>query len=258
MRRYWGFFVISFRQSLANRWSLLGRSIFYVLILFIFSRLWQFIDHKVGIGLSATDLLWYLAMTEWIVLSSPFASGEIQEDVRSGNLAYALSRPMSYFWSKYAALFGANITRMGVLFFVGVGAAWLFGGGWPRDPSSLIWFIPFAVLASAIVLLFNCCIGVCSFWLQDSFPLYLVWQKLLFVLGGMMLPLKIYPEWLQQLASLTPFPIMLYEPAFTILTNDHSALPLVLVKLMIWLVIAGLIGQYLFKRACQSLNINGG
>ena len=43
-----------------------------------------------------------------------------------------------------------------------------------------------------------------AFWLQDVAPVYWVWQKLMFVLGGLMLPLELYPAFIQRAAAFTP------------------------------------------------------
>src|SRR4029079_207857 len=52
-------------------------------------------------------------------------------------------------------------------------------------------------------------IGLLAFWMQDVSPVYWVCQKLLFVLGGMMLPLHLYPEVVQRLAAVTPLAVLL-------------------------------------------------
>jgi ABC-type uncharacterized transport system permease subunit len=56
-------------------------------------------------------------------------------------------------------------------------------------------------------------IGLLAFWLQDVSPVYWVWQKLMFVLGGLMLPLDLYPSVVQRAAEFTPFPVLLAGPA---------------------------------------------
>jgi hypothetical protein len=38
-------------------------------------------------------------------------------------------------------------------------------------------------------------IGLLDVWGQYARPVYWIWQKSLFVLGGLMLPLSLYPSW---------------------------------------------------------------
>jgi hypothetical protein len=46
-----------------------------------------------------------------------------------------------------------------------------------------------------------------SFWLQEVAPVYWVWQKLLFVLGGLMLPLQVYPAFYPETRWVHAIPI---------------------------------------------------
>ena len=54
--------------------------------------------------------------------------------------------------------------------------------------------------------------------------MYWVWQKLMFVLGGLMLPLELYPAFVQRAALFTPFPSLLAAPAsFVLGTQSRDA-----------------------------------
>lgn len=258
MRKYLAFFTTSFKQSLANRWSIAGRFLFYGIILFVFSRLWSVVESRGDLPIPSSDLVWYLAMTEWIVLSVPFISRDIEQDVRSGNLAYQLGRPISYLWSQYSTALGAHLTRMLFLSFAGFFFAFAFSGGLPSKPLGLLLFIPLAVFSSLLALIFHCLVGLTSFWVQDSFPLYLIYQKFTFILGGMMLPLDIYPAWLRNLAEWSPFPMLLYAPTKAALTLDFNEIPIILVKTTFWIILVGLLTELVFRQACRGLNLNGG
>ncbi len=78
---------------------------------------------------------------------------------------------------------------------------------------SLLIVVPFGLAASALVTAWYLGIGLLAFWLQDVAPVYWVWQKLMFVLGGLMLPLELYPVFIQRAAAFTPFPTLLAAPA---------------------------------------------
>ena len=65
-------------------------------ILFIFSRVWQVIGVARGTARCRRrrELVWYLALTEWAVLSVPMVFLAIEADVRSGDIACRLVRPV--------------------------------------------------------------------------------------------------------------------------------------------------------------------
>jgi ABC-2 type transport system permease protein len=256
--KYWEFFKIDFAQGLHHRAAALGKIGFYGIILFIFAKLWEVTEKSVNLDLTPQTLVWYLALTELLVLCYPFLHVEIDEDVRSGNLAYSLLRPASYFWSRYFRGLGAVSSRLLILIVGGLAFPFLFGGGMPEKPLGLLYFLPLALASVATGLVFQLAIGICSFWTQDSNPLYWVWQKSTFILGGLILPLEIYPDWLRKAADYSPFPYMLYKPVMATLRADPLAAAECVAMLALWFLVGLGLTFTLFYFARKNLVLNGG
>ena len=61
------------------------------------NHLWDVVAAQGAVsGASRRELVWYLAITEWIVLSLPLVHLTIEQDVKTGDIAYRLPRPISY------------------------------------------------------------------------------------------------------------------------------------------------------------------
>ncbi|MEH1829812.1 MAG: hypothetical protein V7L22_31510 [Nostoc sp.] len=94
------------RSNLAYLGEVASRGIFLFVILYIFLQLWRVTyaetDAEELGGLTLAQMLWYLGITESIVLSSPQVALEVDEDVRTGALAVQLIRPLSYSWRLYS------------------------------------------------------------------------------------------------------------------------------------------------------------
>lgn len=258
MRKYFEFVHIEFQQEWHHRGAALSRVAFYGVILFIFSQLWKAVSVQTNFGLTSIEMLWYLAMTELIVLSFPLVHLDIEEDVRSGNISYFLVRPFSYVGSRYARAMGSMLCKYLILAGAGWGFAWLFSGGLLPNLSGLMVFVPLSLLSVSVSLIYIVIIGVTSLWIQDCSPIYWVWQKLGFVLGGMILPLDIYPLWLKELAAWTPFTAFLYDPVMASIRADYDMAFLALLKLLFWGVVGVLLLKWTFLKAEQGLTINGG
>ena len=257
--KYGAVLMISFRQGLANRASVIGRAIFYVLILLVFSRLWAAMETAGALqGQGAAELLWYLALTEWIVISVPWTHLEIEKDVRSGDIAYLLPRPLSYLGMRLAEGLGSLLVRLLVLGVSGFAAAWLLAGRLPADPRGLLLALPLGVLAGAVCTAFHAAIGVCSFWLQDASPLYWIWQKMCFVLGGLVLPLSIYPGWLRTAADWSPFSAILNGPGRLAMDFDPGLALGTFLRLLAWGLLVILLLRWLYGRGLAILDVNGG
>jgi ABC-2 type transport system permease protein len=81
----------------------------------------------------------------------------------------------------------------------------------------------FGSIAAGLLTGLHVGIGPLAFWLDDVSPVFWVWQNMLFVFGGLMLPIGIYPEVMQRIAALTPFPVILAGPASFVLDGGATA-----------------------------------
>jgi ABC-2 type transport system permease protein len=197
------------RRALAERTVLVGRSVFLGVILFVFSRIWHVIGASSALpGVGERELVWYLAITEWSVLSVPPLFLSIEAEVRSGDVACRLVRPVSYVGAQIAEALGEAAVRLALLGPSAFAFAFLLAGGLPADPRGLWLALPLGAVATTIAILCMAAIGLSAFWIVDTSPFFWIWQKLMFVLGGLLFPLELYPDWLQRIAHSTPFPLM--------------------------------------------------
>jgi ABC-2 type transport system permease protein len=247
------------KQALAQRAAWIGRSVFLVLILVIFWRLWEAVEAEGRLpGLSARELVWYLAVTEWIVIGQPLPHLAMEADVRSGEIAGVLTRPVPWLAAKVAEAAGSMLVRYGALGIAGFAAAYALSGGLPRDPVALLAVLPLALLAGLLGTLILSLVGLCTFWLGDCAPVAWVVQKLLFLFGGMILPLAFYPALLREIAEWTPFAAMLSGPGRIALGADAAEGWRTAGLLLFWiLVVLGLL-RWGWGRALRRLDGAGG
>lgn len=259
-RKYIAVLRIAAEQAFRERADLYGRACFFVVILGVFSALWRAAaETKVAFAGAPEHLVWYLAASEWILLSTPARHLEIQEEVRRGDIAYQLARPMSYVRAQVAHCAGALLVRASFLGPVAFGTAFWLTGSCPSF-AQLAVLIPVGLLASLVFSQLYVALGLLAFWLDDATPLFWVAGKLSFILGGLMLPLELYPVWLQQVARLTPFPSMLAGPA-GIVATAHSSFGLpwgLLLQLLFWAFALAALAELLFWRAKRSFVVTGG
>lgn len=254
--KYIAFARVGARQALLERGELFGRIAFFAVILGVFSTLWAAVE-QLPIRARAEDLVWYLAATEWIWLSAPQLHVEIQEEVRRGDVILRSSRPVSYLGSVLAQGLGMLAVRAPILGLIAFVVAFLFTGVTPDGVALGTTFL-LGLCGSALLTGLLLTVGVCAFWLKDTSPLYWVWQKALFVLGGLMLPLAFYPGWLQRLAQFTPFPSILCFPAGFLLPEPSSSVLVLLLQLVGWSLVSLAFVRWLFLRALRSFAVGGG
>jgi ABC-2 type transport system permease protein len=191
------------------------------------------------------------------VLSAPMVQFQMEEDIRRGDVAYQIARPASWLGSRLAHGLGALAVRAPVLLAFACAVAWLYAGP-PGRPAGLMVAIAFGLVAAVVMTLFHVAIGVVAFWLGDVAPAYWIWQKLLFVLGGLLLPLQFYPELFVRVARLTPFPAFLAGPASLATHEPLMHAGTLALTLAFWALAGWAIARAALGRAVRQLHVSGG
>lgn len=259
MGKYFKIFQLSFRESLKNTKALFGLSLFLITCLLIFAHIWKIAAARMGaLDLQSDQLLWYIALNEWILISFPDIHDDMESDVQSGRLAYLLPRPISYLGSCFFDGLGRLFANLLILGIVSFSFAWVTAGTFPFTGTEFLTMLFLTLFAGAVVLIYQMLVGLSAFWMHRVEPLQWTWDKLLFTLGGLMLPLSIYPEWLQKVASFTPFPAILGERSALVLDFTFSHALFVAGTLFAW----GLAGIgcliVLYRKGLRIVNIEGG
>ncbi|MHC4958127.1 MAG: ABC transporter permease [Planctomycetota bacterium] len=254
--KYAAIVALTLRQDLSARGPVLMRLFFYWALMLIFSRLWYAVGPRSGFP--PGDLVWYFALTEVVALSVPMLSAQIEDEVKRGDVAYRTARPVSYLWTCFSEGVGGMTVRFLTLSVFGLLGAALCAGGPPSDVRGILVGLPLAYIAALWLVLVQVLVGLSAFWVHESAPLHWVSQKFLFVLGGLMLPLDIYPDWLRDIAMWTPFSALLYGPARLMLEFDVSWALWTLGRLLAWSALLVLLAQFVYRRAMQALEVAGG
>ncbi len=254
MQKYLKIFTLAVIHSLKNYKSLIGLSIFLIACLLIFANLWEIVAAN---SFNADQLLWYIAFNEWVLISLPDVQEEMEQDLRSGKLAYLLPRPISYLGAVFFEGLGLLCVNLLVLGVVAFSFTWIRIGAIPFDLKAFPLTLLIGFLAGCVGLIFHMLIGLSAFWLNHVEPFYWIWEKLLFTLGGLMLPLAAYPGWLQKIAYLTPFPAILGERSALAIDFSLWQAMNVTATLLIW-GLAGLLSLlFLYRKGLQIVNIEG-
>ncbi|MEM9714408.1 MAG: ABC-2 family transporter protein [Actinomycetota bacterium] len=221
--------------------------VFYLMVTAVLSGLWATAASANGgeiVGYSATALVWYVATAEAATVSLPLRLiEEVGDDIASGRITSELLRPVGVLPMRIALRVGAFLPRLGVCVVVGVGFSWLVGGA-PIDGLALALAVPSLLLAVSISVVAQHAFAGAAFWIADAKGAWFLWSKLVFVLGGMLLPLEVLPDTLANVAKALPFMAMAYAPAR--LASGHVE-PWLLVVQLAWLLVAVWLAVAVFR-----------
>lgn len=252
---------IHFNETLIYFTDFFASSLFIALIIFIFISLWKVIyaDGTTLIeGYTLSMMIWYLVMTESIVISPGHLTEEIGNEIQSGEIAQKLNKPYNYILFKYATNLGKTIPRFVTTFvFGGIVTLFLVGGmqfSWKTLPIILI----VVFLALTLHFLMMASLGIMAFWFEDTHSLHFIYSKLVFVLGGMLVPLEIFPLWLKNISIHLPFSYVAFHPARMFVRFDWLVIGKTILAQISWIIIFIVITAVLYDVCIKKISVNGG
>jgi ABC-2 type transport system permease protein len=208
-------------------------------------------------GYSIQDTLWYLMISETVVLSRPRLWRPISESVKDGSIAYVLNKPYNFLLYHASMGLGDGLLATVANLIMGGALVWLLVG----PPPSTIGFVYAGValfLAWWIEFCTSALIGLAAFATEEVAAFDWIYQKILFILGGLLVPLDFYPAWLQTIARYTPFAYTVYGPARIFVDPSLPAFVTLIGQQLIWLAVTGLILFVVYRLGVRRLTINGG
>ncbi len=258
LSKYFAFFYISLKQSLGNRTTHIGGCFFLLILLFIYNQLWSVIGIQNNEQHLTTNFIWYLLLAEMIILSPPRIERTLEYDIRSGNMAYYINKPVSFFGMRFSeslAEMTASFTIMGI---VGGVIAYFLTGNIPFRWANLPLIIIMCYISSTINMLFFMAVGLCALWLESTKTLAMAFQRSAFILGGAIFPLSIYPQWFIDIAQWTPFYSIYYLTVKLIYDFSFANLFEIILKNTFWgIIIFSFIG-FCYSKLYKKVNIYGG
>jgi ABC-2 type transport system permease protein len=238
------------------------RSVFLVIILFVFMQLWRATyaaEQRTTIGgFTMAQMLWYLALTESVILSRPRLNRVVDEEIRTGEIAYSLVRPYSYAFFRAASYAAERGVLFVVKLVIACALALLYVGPVPLSPASLGLGLVALLLAAALDFVLAFGISLLAFWVENTSSISLIYDRLVMLLGGMLLPLEVFPEPLATIARALPFASMVYTPARLALGGAGEPALALFAKQLLALVVSGLVVWALYRAALRRVNLNGG
>jgi len=261
LRKYPAVTRITLKHSFAYIADFCVRTAFLIIILYIFMQLWGATYAGEGeptiAGYTFSDMVWYLIVAEAITIALPSLQAVVEQDVKSGDVAYRLTKPMNYV-GYYFAWYNAEVLLRTTVNLIAGGALGLLVFGVPDFGFGWLAFLVMAFGAFTVNFLLNMIVALCAFWVEETIGLEFIYKKLLFTAGGMLMPLDMFPLWLQDICRWLPFQAVLYFPASTVTNFDAAKLPGMLAMQWGWAAVLAAVVAWMYGRGVRKLHVNGG
>lgn len=260
IKKYWVIARISLQNALTYRASVLTKFVMYTLFIYVFMRLWTTIYQDGSVhGYSLVQIVWYLIMTELIAFGfSTNIYRTMNSDVRDGTIAYMIGRPTHYILYQLANALGQTMLNIALFSVLASALGLLFVGPLPTFSLASMPIIAISIgLGLSINFFFLMLIGLSSFVMEDNFAVYLIYQKLAFMLG-VFLPVEFLPQWLQAIARNLPFSYVAWAPAKLFVNYSAPLFWELVPRQAMWLAVVFTATFAAYHAMAKRLQTNGG
>ena len=243
MSKFFGIARLQIKEMIAYKFEVLIWGILNPIVLAVLYFLWQAIYSYSGAtvlrGFTFEALIAYYTLTT--ILSSvtwTMVDQELSHKVREGTLVNALIRPIhvfiKYLYEKISELGFVFVGQITPVIIIGV----MFLHVRASSPLNLLLFVISAILAMLLSFSFAFFVGLSSFWLTKYGGVRMFRMGLQWFLGGSVVPLIFFPNFLQKISNFLPFQYIAYEPVQVFLGHYDliSSLGVIAMQL-VWLAI---------------------
>jgi ABC-2 type transport system permease protein len=204
-------------------------------------------------GYDAVDMVWYIAIAEAVVNGvDQRLMVRLGEDMRRGDLTIELLRPVTLVWKLMSREIGRSIARFALSLPACCLVAWLIAG----PPPSTVGLLTLALtgpLAVVVQMLLVIGASASALWLGDTTAAWFVLQKLVFLFGGMLLPLEFWPGSIGDVLVLLPWASTAYVPAHLAVMPDAARLVELVALQVAWIAVLTVTTAAAWRRGERAL-----
>lgn len=257
---YLGFARLRFADLIANRTRFMIGIGSYFIYVSVYAAIYRAIyaGQASIAGLSARDALTYVAVA-WMLRSlyTNTLDREVTEDIRRGDIALSLLRPVDYLWSRLASAAGEALVRAFIFSLpTAVLIALLYRVQPPQGTAPALGFLLGAFLSFVVYSQLNLLVGIMGVFTEHTLGIQRAKNAMVDLLGGVLIPLPFFPDWAQGILAWLPFQAITYTPVAMYL-GKLNILRGLLVQLA-WAVVLLVLLRWLWHRALARLTVQGG
>jgi ABC-2 type transport system permease protein len=220
VKKFWYVFKLAWIERMVYRVNFFMEIISGILSSLIVIFLWMAIYRSAGKGIiggySLAEMVTYLlggGLINSFILTTA-ENPETSQNIQDGTLSTYLIQPIDPYGIWFFRDLGSK-TFFFVLGLLGYLVVCLFFGKYIMFSASLdqlIYFLISLILASFLQFFLFQSFSLLSFWVENTYGIRFTMRVIMEVVGGAIIPLSFFPQMLQKIFMLLPFPFLIYLP----------------------------------------------
>ncbi len=240
-------------------WASTASSIMRMVIIYFF---WHAVyANKTSIGeMSLDTMITYVVLAMMLGIYVSGIGNQLSGNIRDGSIAIELMRPYDLLTKLVALDLGNTISSLFRDALPMVVIAFIFLGiNPPTSIEGAILFLISVFLGILIGTQFDLIVGVLAFWTVNVWGLRVLREAIVLFFSGSLIPISLFPQWLQTVSQFLPFQSMVYVPVsiYTGIISGTDAYIAMAIQVF-WLVAIFIIVRIFWALAIRKVTIFGG
>lgn len=212
-----------------------------------------------------TQTITYIWLGQSLISMMPWGGdSDIQNLIRTGNVAYELCRPINlyYHWFCRAIALRSAPTLLRafpilviLLFLLPEEYSLAFPHSFAGAMACLVAIIGAILISSAITNIIN----ISTIWTMSARGIKILIMAIVNIFSGIIVPLPFFPDWMQKIINLLPFRGLIDIPVrFYIGDLPPWQIGVYFIQQLAWVVILVAIGQWILHKKLKDIVVQGG
>jgi ABC-2 type transport system permease protein len=209
-----------------------------------------------GFSLIQIDAYFVIGSAVFLLIDS-INDKVLSDDIKTGNIAKALIKPVSYVYMVFVESFADNvlvvppvfITVVFVIYYLGISINLL----------SIIAFMIIVLIGYAIINILQFMIGSLAIYTTSAFGISILFMNITAIFSGAIMPLTFFPSYISNIAALLPFQMFAYVPTSILIGIIPSSAYLYYILFgLFWLLVLSVLGYFLWNNVKKKISSVGG
>jgi ABC-2 type transport system permease protein len=220
MIKYFYIFKLAWMERMAYRanffMEILSGIFSSLIVIFLWIAIYRNASQSILGGYSLSEMITYLlggGLINSFILTTA-ENPETSQNIQDGTLSVFLVKPLS----PYGIWLTRDLSAKTFFFLLGLGGyliVAIFFRGYLIPIVSVTYlalFILSLILAGLLQFLFFEGLSLLAFWVENTYGLRFTMRVIMEIIGGAIIPLSFFPQILQKIFFLLPFPFLIYLP----------------------------------------------
>lgn len=261
LSKWWQTIKISITKLMAYRLNffltIIGPAlIFYWIKVNLWTTVFDGAKDNLINGYTLSSMLDYHAWTLIVtLLAKGHNSMNLSLDIRMGRISSYLIYPFNFWEFHTASFLGFQFVQIFITFF-SLTIFYFLGFLNTIILSNLISGILFCLIVSFFWFSVQYLLGLLAFWLEETWIMRVMFDILATFLSGGIIPLDLFPKYLETFLGHTPFPYLTYYPV-QIFLGKATLIPYAAMQVVLWTIVVWILNFIVWRKGIRMYTAAG-